>query len=905
VRFDLQGFQSVTRNVGVSLTQTVTLDETMALSNLREEVTVVGSAGAFVQTTQAGTKFRQDLMATLPTNRGLDAVLVMSPGVHPTGPSGNVSINGATSYESVFTVNGASITENLRGQPIHLYIEDALQETTVTSSGLSAEYGRFGGGVVNAVTKSGGNLFSGSYRLSLANDDWRSRTPFANDTMVDKTVPTHEYTFGGPLEADRLWFFNAGRFQTQESSLTTAAATAIPYTRTNDEKRYEGKLTYSPASGHTIAGSYLRADQVLDNFTQFNVLDLASLGRQEQHSKLWTLHYTGVFGRSLFGEVHYSRRLGALTAGGARTTDLIAGTPVIDGRNGQRFWSPTFCGICGADNRDNDDVALKATYFRSGRGGSHAVVAGYDRYADHRQANNFQSGSNFRVQSAASLVQGSTVYPVLAGSTFIITTPILLASQGTDLVTHSAFVNDDWRFGDRVSFNLGVRFDRNQGEDAAGGRVSDDSRVSPRLGVTVDPTGSGRWTASASFARYVAGLNTAISDVSPAGNPDLRVWPYLGPPINADPTQPLVGTGDALRQVFDWFEANGGQTRPTIASSAASISTRINGSLESPSADEFAIGLDRQFARGTVRADFVYREYGDFYAARTDLSTGRVFNTAGVPFDLTLIENTDLVSRRYRALSLQGTQRIGSRLDLGGNYTVSRAWGNFDGETSSSGPVTTRLLAYPEYAQQSWFSPEGDLSIDQRHRLRVWGVYEVPMAEAAGALNVAVLHQYASGVPYGAVGGVSTVPFVTNPGYVQPAGNRSGGLWDYYFTSRDAFRTEGTNRTDLAVNYRYRLGTPGRSAELFFRGELLNVFNVFQLCGCGDTVFRNGGGVNLTKINQGVVSPGTSGTLPFNPLTTTPVEGVNWRFAPGFGTAIDRFAYTTPRTFRFSFGARF
>ena len=256
-------------------------------------------------------------------------------------------------------------------------------------------------------------------------------------------------------------------------------------------------------------------------------------------------------------------------------------------------------------------------------------------------------------------------------------------------------------------------------------------------------------------------------------------------------------------------------------------------------------------------------------------------------------------------MSLQGTQRIGSRLDLGGNYTVSRAWGNFDGETSSSGPVTTRLLAYPEYAQQSWFSPEGDLSIDQRHRLRVWGVYEVPMAEAAGALNVAVLHQYASGVPYGAVGGVSTVPFVTNPGYVQPAGNRSGGLWDYYFTSRDAFRTEGTNRTDLAVNYRYRLGTPGRSAELFFRGELLNVFNVFQLCGCGDTVFRNGGGVNLTKINQGVVSPGTSGTLPFNPLTTTPVEGVNWRFAPGFGTAIDRFAYTTPRTFRFSFGARF
>ena len=65
---------------------------------------------------------------------------------------------------------------------------------------------------------------------------------------------------------------------------------------------------------------------------------------------------------------------------------------------------------------------------------------------------------------------------------------------------------------------------------------------------------------------------------------------------------------------------------------------------------------------------------------------------------------------------------------------------------------------------------------------------------------------------------------------------------DYYFTARDAFRTEATYRTDLSVNYSYRMPhAGGPQPELFFHGEVLNVFNQFQLCGCGGRVFSNGG----------------------------------------------------------------
>lgn len=77
------------------------------------------------------------------------------------------------------------ITDNLRGTPFNLFIEDAIQETTITTAGISAEYGRFTGGVANAVTKSGGNAFSGSFRATVRNDAWRTSSPFEEPKTDD------------------------------------------------------------------------------------------------------------------------------------------------------------------------------------------------------------------------------------------------------------------------------------------------------------------------------------------------------------------------------------------------------------------------------------------------------------------------------------------------------------------------------------------------------------------------------------------------------------------------------------------------------------------------------------------------------------------------------------------------
>ena len=144
------------------------------------------------------TSFKADLIDKLPTSRTIVAAANLAPGVQNTGANGGLSINGAMSFESLYVVNGVVVNENIRGQPNVLFIEDALQETTITTGAVSAEFGRFQGGVVQAITKSGGNEFSGSYRMTFDNDDWVALTPFPNDRARTSCCPPRRRRWAAP-----------------------------------------------------------------------------------------------------------------------------------------------------------------------------------------------------------------------------------------------------------------------------------------------------------------------------------------------------------------------------------------------------------------------------------------------------------------------------------------------------------------------------------------------------------------------------------------------------------------------------------------------------------------------------------------------------------------------------------
>jgi hypothetical protein len=229
---------------------------------------------------------------------------------------------------------------------------------------------------------------------------------------------------------------------------------------------------------------------------------------------------------------------------------------------------------------------------------------------------------------------------------------------------------------------------------------------------------------------------------------------------------------------------------------------------------------------------------------------------------------------------------VSDRLDIAGNYTLSWLRSTFSQDEPGH---TSGVLSFPEYHEARWFSPLGDHPGDQRHRLRAWSTFRLPAPARIGDVTLAAIERIESGTPYAAIGSVATTAFVTNPGYENPPAQRP-----YFFTARDAFRTEWLSTTDLALNYNYRMNAAG--PELFAQVQLLNAFNESEIVAPTD------GFVDLTVLEH---TKAMGLYEAFNPFTTTPVRGVHWDYGPDFGKALGAGAYNRPRTFLVSFGVRY
>jgi len=900
VTFELGGFRTETRTIGVAIAEAQPMRIRMELAAVTENVTVEGTASTEVlMTGTLATTYRAEELDLLPVGRTLRDAVLLAPNANDNGPqqsdgSRNIVISGALSFENLFLINGVDVNENLRGQPLLLFVEDAIQETKVSSGSVSAEFGRFEGGVVNMITKSGGNDFSGSFRTTFTNDAWRSLTPYPGDQKIDAVTPTYEATLGGPVLRDRLWFFGAGRYNNLDRNRTTEFASRN-YTFAQLDKRYEGKLTYSLTSHHNVKASYTKRALATSNNSFGTIMDLDSLYDNGTDFGLKVFNYTGVLSNALFVEAQYSNKTMVTTGTGSRFSDLVRGTPIWDRSRGQaRFNSPTFCNVCGGgwlEHRDNWDAFGKVNYFLStGNAGSHNLVGGFDRFREQRKNNNWQSGSTYRVQSTSAIIDPSgAIFPIFNtnNSTYIEYQPLVADSVGNEIRTYSGFINDAWRYNRRLSFNLGFRYDRNNSSDQTGLPVVKDAKWSPRLGMSWDLRADGKWIVNGGYARYVTGMSTAIVDAGSAGGRTATYsFFYQGPAINTGPG-PYLTSAQALPVLFDWFFANGGLTRATrTAPNIPGFTTTVGDHLQASNSNEYAVGLAHEINRGTWRVDYVYRKYADMYGDFRDLTTGKVSDPTGRLFDRTVVKNAPDARRDYKGVTANMTYRLPSA-QLGGNYTLSWARGNVDGENAGSGPIRATLDDFPEYREQRWNTPYGYVLNDQRHKLRTWMSYEVPAAADLGQLTLGVVQRFDSGLPYDANQVVDTRPYVGNPGYVTPPSSVT-----YFFSDRYGLRFDNIWTTDLSLNWTKRL--PGLAAtEMFFRGVVTNLFGNSGQLGGDSTVFT-------------AASPGTSvGLQPFNPFTTRPVEGVNYVKAETFGKPSGTTDYQAPRTFNFSVGVRF
>ena len=895
--YELEGFATAIQEVVVSGSQTQNLSVTMKVAEVVEEIVVTSALEVISEGSGTKTTYGIDEIEDLPISRNIRSASLLTPGVTATGPGGNLSIAGAMSFESLFLVNGVVVNENIRGQALNLFIEDAIQEFTTVTNGASAEYGRFTGGVVNVLTKSGGNEFDGSYRRSFTQDDWSEPTDLFDEELDDTLNKTDELTLGGPFWKDHIWFFAAYR-DIGESSVnrTTAAPTSISYNRVSTEERLEGKVTLTPHPSHSLVVNYLEIEQATTNSSFGSILDLASLSDRNDPQELKAGHYTGIFGSNFFVEAQYSERDYLIGDGsGSQSRDLVGGTLLRWANPNLRYHTGTFCGVCPAESRNNDNTLAKASYFlTTDSGGSHDIVVGYDSFTDIRLSDNHQSGSDFQLWHGNDpIFQGNDIFPVFDPASpngafdWIVWFPILEGSKGTDLVTNSFYVNDTWQVNEKLSLSLGLRYDENDGRDAEGKLVADDNRISPRLGLTYDLKGDGDWILNATVGRYVAAINNGAADqTSAAGTPAVFVSSYFGPAINVN--GPELTQDQAIQQVFDWFLANGGTTDPNgdlsslpglFYANIPGATAVIEDTLASPYVDEITFGVSKRLgSKGIVRADFVLREFGDFYAQETSLRTGRVTLPSGT-FDRTVIYNEDdLLTREYTGILTNFRYRATDRLSINGNYTWSETEGNFNGETAGSGSINGGILAYPEYTDIRWNSPEGELSSNQTHSLRLWGIYDIFNTDHH-SLSASVLYNFSSGTPYSETVSVDPRPFVTNPGYLSPPTSVT-----YFVSDRGAFNTDDISRFDLSLNYSFNWNLWNQDFEVFIQPEILNVFN--------EQAFTT-------------VDTTTNRLSAFNPFTETPVLGTHYERGNDFGNPLSPAGISLTRTYRFSVGFRF
>jgi hypothetical protein len=946
VKFEIEGMQRVTKPTNVRLGEIARADADLRVAAVTEAITVTAAAPSVLETPQVSTSITREQIEALPVGRTIAQRIQIAPGLNNDGPNNQTSIQGAPSYDNLYMVNGVVVNDTVRGQPENLFIEDAIQETTLITGGISAEYGRFTGGVVNTITKSGGNEFNGSIRDNITNPSWTKVSDFTDPITgvaqpKNADVNSHQYeaTLGGFFLKDRLWFFGAGRKFNEATSLSTTA-TNIAFVNGRNNKRYEGKLTGQITPKHSLVGSYFHGNTKETNNRFGNVVDLASLTNRELPNWLETAHYSGVMTNNLLLEGQYSRRYFAFIGGGGPFSQLpangliptsdatfIAGTLVRDLATSRRMFAPTFC-ACDPKTRNNKDYQAKLSYFLSTKSmGSHSVVAGYDAFHELRHENNFQSGNSFRVWGDFIYVGQQAYFHANPTRGFITNNPIAELSKTSDAAVKSAYINDKWDFNNHFTLNLGVRYDKNDAIDQSHNKISDDSAFSPRLGVIYDIRGDGSNRISANYAKYVSHIDNGINDtIAVGGQPGSIYFNYRGPEINGPGTTNYVPTDQVLRQMFDWFNSVGGVNgyKDIDSISVPGLTAKLAGTLKSPNAQEVSFGYGHQFGSGAyLRADLIHRFWSDFYVSFTDTTTGQNVTPSGTRVDVTAVRNDDSgLSRRYNGAQIQGAYRLG-RSNIGGNYTYSKLRGNVEGETFNNATVFVGNNDYPEYQKFARNNPVGYLNEDIRHRANLYANYDIPLPW--GDLNLGVLERYHTGAAFSAAGRARVRSVISNPNnyYAVPPSNVA-----YFFSDRGAFRADNISSTDLGATY--NLPTFGK-VKVFLRADLVNALNQQGVEFAG----TNLGAVVESRVytaqtaprstlQAGVNRPNCTGTgqaancsnpfYLFNPYTDKPIEykpgmdpngHYNFMLDPTFGKPTNFAAYQTPRTYRFGVGVRF
>jgi hypothetical protein len=780
-------------------------------------------------------------------------------------------------------INGVDVLDPVFGDNDDLYIEEAVAETQVLTSGISAEYGRFTGGVINVITRSGGNQFEGALRADLTKPEWRDETPFEDDRGTEREGDlgkVYQAVLGGPILRDRLWFFAAAQDTEQEIS-RVLPATGFAYINGRTNERYEVKLTASVASSHSIQGSYVdnQSDRAQD-ISLTGTIDPRALIDRNFPNEGFVVGYTGAWTNSLFAELRYSEKTFAFVDSGSKGTAIEDSPFIAQGvlpgtRSGANYNAGYFDGN-DPENRDNEQLFGSISLFlASPSAGSHDLKVGTERFVSTRTGGNGQSPTSRVYYTDYRISSGSTPATDAQGRLIPVFTPGLsglgfwLASKGAeiDTTTDTLFVNDRWDINANWSVNAGVRYEKVRTESTGEIVSVDTDTIVPRLGVAWDVRGDGKYKVDVTYAEYAGRYNPALVGAnSPVGNPAILYGYYTGP----------AGQGLDFAPGFDpanYF---------FYYASVPTANVFVEDGLSSPVNEEFTVSGGVQLPRGGyLKLTYVNRTLTDaiesftlFENGATDFEIGGTTGRA----DNIVFDNTDAVGRDFQALQLQGQYTLRPNWRLEGNlaYQLENE-GRYEGQ-SGQAVLDSTFGNYPEITPVDRFDPTGRLDDFQRFRARIWTTYSLDFGRF-GALDSSLLYRYDSPLTFSyQARNFAYYPRVAerDPGYNNPPFRL-----DMYFGERGAGEYEATSTFDFALNYRVPVW---KSVEPWIKLEVRNLLN-------DDTL----------AIFDTQVTANTAAGAPVDEfgLPTTFVRG------PNFGKATSAAQYVVPREFFVSAGIRF
>ena len=849
IRVQLTGFTAVERHdVVVNVGRTATIDAVLRVSGVTDVVTVTAAPPPIPRQTSAlGEVIDLTRIESLPLNgRQFANLAALVPGVglgfhSDIAKSGQYSpqVSGGNGRNLNYVVDGGDDNDDINGGLIQQYPLEAIQEFDVITHRFAAVFGRSNGAVLNVVTKSGTNDLSGS-GFTLFRDDAMNGQTFTERIRNREKQPYSRTQFGGgaggPLVRDRVHYFAAYE-RTQQHTSQVVNVPLSPeqngvYELPFRQNLFTGKVTASLQPNHRVAArlGVETSSQVSGAGPQFAP---SSWGYGHNTFQSTNINHDWVIGARALNEIVF------------QYADVVIDIPRLDDRRS----------ITTSDNsmRTGGTAAPQRTaqtkwQFRDDFSWTTPRLGGL--------VHQFKAGASWVHEPELSVAtsQGtsgivSLLDPDINGRVNAVQVIGGNAAGNLPIDLYGLYLQDDWRLTNRLTLNLGVRWDyvagwpidqsgnlNFQALQAAGrtGRFTgtiledfgseprpDTDNIQPRVGAVLDVRGDGRdvirggWGIYTDFGYVSSNSGTAVFD---ALGPSGVVFSYMTTQpagiIKPDGT-PFRAT-DPLSSIESLNQAAGHPRSGEV----------VSPTLEEPYTRQSNIGWAHMLNdETTVSADYVRVDGRDLNlrVRPNTIVNGQRF-LAGLdvqPQNATFRAAVSKGSSRYDALIVALRRRLHAGVDVTASYTLAHA-------SSDVGTASDEIAQNLIQDVRDPFGPvqaAPSYRTDSRHQLSISGIVQLP-----GAVQVAPIFFYRSALPVHTIEGAD-VNGDGNNNDKSVTAYRYTGLSDAGVATYEPFGTCDTvncsrrapfSQLNLRVSRAFRLGGSIRVEAI---GEMFNVFN--------------------------------------------------------------------------------